>query len=43
MYRAIDATAAQHPLVRGIHDGVDIERRDVATDDFNRHVTGPLA
>jgi hypothetical protein len=29
MYRSIDATTAQHPLVRGIYDRVDVEPRDV--------------
>ena len=36
MNRAIDATAAEHPLVRGIDDGVNVERRDVGADKFNQ-------
>ena len=37
MDRAVDPAAAGQRLVRGIDDGVDRQRGDVALQDFDRH------
>src|SRR4029078_13366924 len=36
MNGAVDATPAKHPLVRGVDDGVNVELRDVAPDNFDQ-------
>jgi hypothetical protein len=33
--RSVYSTAAEHPLVRGVDDGVNVERGDVGADNFN--------
>ena len=35
MYSAIHATSAQQAFICSIYDGIDIEARDVALDDFD--------
>src|SRR5262245_11000610 len=36
MNGAVDATAAKHPLVRGVDDGVNVELRDVAANNLDQ-------
>ena len=37
---AVHAAAAQHPLVRGVDDGIDGEKGDVGLDDFDHGLGG---
>jgi hypothetical protein len=37
MNGAVHAAPAEHPLVRGVDDRIDVEGRDVSEDDFDRH------
>jgi len=35
MDRAVDSTPAEQGAVRSVHDRVDVQRRDVGTDDLD--------
>ncbi len=37
MNRAIDSTAAEKCRVRGIHDGINMQGRNIAADDVDIH------